>query len=1121
MFLKIIKNLFLMLVAVVVILLGAFFYISTGFFVQTHVLPRAAAILGTEVVADDVSFWAPSGIEFKNLRVGPKADPLFRAATIRVHYQTSQLCRGRLVVDDVTVNDVLVDANPQKVQDLRKALAAAGIGGPRPVPAAAPAKSGAPLELPPIAIQNVNVQKVKLHFADPAQGLDVSIGDLNVTLPRLANDGSDFELSVRTQAQLKCGPRLEAQVGEIVIGVQGALTPAMLPSKVQVQVQVGKLAGRVGAVSLAGREVKTVVALKGDGNQYQLTQLQVTELAQGKQEVAFTSTGQVVLQPLGAALDLQLDLPPGTLLNLAGALAGGLDFGKTAIAYRGHVDLQDGGLALASRGDLDVRDFSVALPAKGVQPMAPLQAALKHDLALDFGKQVFTLKVLDGGVRGPTHQFATVSLDQPLVFSRKQALPGSKGVLTAKVEKLDLTAFNPLLGAVKGLKIAAGRLNDNFTLTVAEGGRRIAVHNEGGIDDLQLEKDGQALGKIRTRTPVELTVTDFKHLVCQPVPLEVAVALPGKGYEPVLTLRRDIDILGKRDDKGQLLVDIVKFAIHIDVLKSKDAVVLTVPAASVVLADLQKPDAVRLPADLAVNLPLAQFQPYVPAAVGLARLGGSVVAKLRFTAVGAAKQLLASGTAGAEQFDFALANGLALAQPISPRVELEAALVPGGEATLSKLNAKLPGKDKTLVDVTVSGHFDTAMKPASHNELLVRGNAPIPLADLQALLVLPPKAKAAPAAAPAAPAIPAAAAGPAPALPKLWVTAKVQMPEISYRLIVIKNLDLVADYRDAKLDVPTLTLLLNDGDVAVKANADLTDIRNPGYVAQVKAGKLAFAPFINSFLPAATLKLRGGIKSADVQLHGQGCDLAALQQNLTLGVAAKLDTLVLEKIEGLTGQLVETLLFNIFPLQWQDLEFFDGGCDLAIDAARYKDHDIHVNELRLLSKEFQLNTVGKVQFGGKWTPDLDVQNGWRQGMAAKLAAKHIKMAAQPDASGLLAGPAIPLRGDLSSLENHANLLAELLVRAGLLSEADRQKAAAAGKILGSLKKDGNLLDNLKGALGGDSSKSTGEAVKEKAGELVGGLLDKAAKKDQAETPKDDAKKAAKDAAKDVLKGLLK
>ncbi len=531
-----------------VLVFGTFSYISSGLFIRTQVLPRVADALGTEVAVGDASFSALSSLELKNLRVGSEADPLLRANTIRVQYRALSILSKKVEVNEVLLDGVSISVTPEKLAALKQAAPAEEEAEPEKEKKPAPAKAP-----PELLVQNVRIRDMSLDYAvDGATGRTaVQVSALNLDLPLLA-DGSDFHLTLDTQARVVSGDTLDARLQNITLDVQGGLDTSLMPVNLSVLLSLGGMSGSAGPVTLDGRRIQFAMKMDGTAEHYNLKQLQLVEYDRETKDAELGAGGTLALQPAAASLDLFANIPAGSLLDLVGALAGGIDFGKTAIAYTGHVDMPAPG-NVASRGELSIRDLSVAttnLPA-----MRPLQLAAGHDVAIDLEKQRLTLNRLDMNIDDAGRAVIGVKLEKPLQLDLRQPGGDAATRISVKVDRLDLTMLNALLVAQPDVRILSGEVNRAVNIDVEQGGRQVVVDvGGGGIDRLSIQQGDRRIGPLRINHEARLQLTDFKELEINHFQVElIPLAM---GIEPAGTLQVGGKMLLSPDPRGLINVSV-------------------------------------------------------------------------------------------------------------------------------------------------------------------------------------------------------------------------------------------------------------------------------------------------------------------------------------------------------------------------------------------------------------------------------------------------------------------------------------------------------------------------------------------------------------------------------------
>jgi hypothetical protein len=441
-----------------------------------------------------------------------------------------------------------------------------------------------------------------------------------------------------------------------------------------------------------------------------------------------------------------------------------------------------------------------------------------------------------------------------------------------------------------------------------------------------------------------------------------------------------------------------------------------------------------------------------------------------------------------------LKDGTALAYPVTSSLDLALDYTAGGLAEIKRMSAILrqAGRQGPLLHLDLAGHFDTSMDPSVKNILRVSTQDTVQIDALAKLITRREQT------APAAPqplTEPVERAAP----PNLWIAFSLAVEKALYGKLLIQDLSTEAEYRNGKMDLLKVDARVNEGSIAAEGVCDFGQPGSPQYDFRIRGQDLRFASLLATFIPRTALYTKGSMKDLEITLKGSGFEMASMQENLVAQINMQLEQLVIEPMSGTIGKLAEALLLGMFNLDWSNLSFRNGGCDVAIDRSRFGDQDIHIQSLLLQAPSFQLDGSGSVQFGGAWIPNLEIKTGFIEAKANSLRQQGYTISTQSDKAGYFSGPTIPLKGDLTSLRNQASLVTELLVRSGKLSAQDALKADLVNQILGSLggsqtdgQKQTDVIGILEGVLGGvletQSPKENQTEQKDDTTEAIGNLL---------------------------------
>lgn len=1119
--------------ALFAVLLGAYLYVSSGHFITTHVLPRVAESLGADVTAEDVHFSALSSIEFTDLRVGSEADPLLRAGTIRVRYRGLALLSGRVEVDEMLLSDVQIALSPEKLEALAK----------EKTPAEEKlSRSEDPPKRREIIVRNVKVRDLGLSYAKAgADPVELKILNLSLDLPELAA-GKDFHLTVASQVKAKAGEEIDAECKAFKLDFSGRLGQDLVLTTLILGVDVQEISGTAGPVMLDGRKVAVAAELSGNPADYTLRELRIVEYIGETPDAMLTASGNLGIAPMTAALDLSLDVPPGGLLNVIGALAGDLDFDQTAVAYQGQLEVVSGDRFI-TRGDLNIRNLTVASSAAGLPALSPLQISIHHDLGFDRTTKALDVSQLDAKISDSGRDVVTVKLNKPAGLQKGGSTDDVSAMLSVKVDRFDLTMLNAFLPSQPELRIMNGVLNRDVTLTISNGGRKMAIDvGGGGIDRLMLKQGDRLLGPLRIDHEAQLQLTEFKalqidHFQVDVIPLSMgsepaatvvlggtwkfdgqpsgslAASLHGKSEKLALLANPFLDDRGRGyikpllagnialDMRAQLqagldggMIQLGENHIQVDGLGRENLIHVDLAATHFAPGDI------TLPVHFTVNeLPLARLVPFLPYEAEIAKLSGNLSLDGRAVLAGPTKTVNLETTASIKNGWFALRDGTSLAAPVTPSLDVSLDYTVGGLAAIERMSAMLhqTGAQEPLLHLNAAGRFDTSMDPDVRNVLGITTEGTVKLGALEKLIVRPENRKEQ---TPPTPPEHISAASPP---PNIWLGVGMVMDKATYGNLIIEKAGVTAEYRNGKLEVSRADALINEGSLSAKGDCDLSDPEKPQYNFTFNIKNLQFAPVLSTFIPHTALYIRGGLQDAEIMVKGIGFDMTSLQNNLVATVDAKLDQLVVDRMSGTAGKLTEALLLGIFNIGWSDLRFEDGDLDLAVDGTRFGDHDIHIQTLRLQAPAFQLDGSGSVQFGGAWTPNMEIKTGFVGAKADSLRRQGYAISTEADKKGYYAGPTIPLTGDLKSLRNQASLVTEVLIRSGKLNAQEALQA--------------DLVNQILGTLGGGSADG-GE--KPDVGGLIGGILGGVLDSQQPDPDDDNNEDDAVEAVGNLLQGLF-
>lgn len=460
------------LAALLVLLVAAWFVVSSSAFVRAVVLPRVAAAIGCELTVEDISLSPLSQITLRKLRLTPSgSETLLIVESARVRYDGLGFLRGAIRIHEVTLESpvlTVVEAADGK-SNLDRLLSSLSSGSKSPGNAASAPPTVAP---PTIDVANVSLSNATLRKTRPAglAGIQVmEISNLNVALDHLKNGGSGrltldglgrFLQPVDDLIEIRLAGGVDLTVGE-------DLQPRILNGSFSNHISTAKGAfesfdGLDGVVTsdLTPSEVRSF-GVRFRQNGQDLGQIRVS--------------GPLDLAKKSGNLTYEISGIDRRVLGLLGATAGGLDLGRTTLTASGRVDLSGGGKNVASEGRIQVGNFGVS-STNGVTPKLDLDVAYQGAVNLDDSTAVVNKLDLSG--KQGNRALLRGTLDRAMSLAWGKGGSGFReSTFTLDLSSLALAEWRPLLGP----EIPSGDIDAKIQVRAEKEGRvlRFSLGGEG------------------------------------------------------------------------------------------------------------------------------------------------------------------------------------------------------------------------------------------------------------------------------------------------------------------------------------------------------------------------------------------------------------------------------------------------------------------------------------------------------------------------------------------------------------------------------------------------------------------------------------------------------------------
>ena len=513
------KKLIIAAASVLLLLVGAYVFLTSSFFIKTVILPKVGPALGATVTIDDASFSPFSELVLRGLRVQTTgSEPLMAATEVRVRYGLMQIIRGTIAVDELK----LVNASVTLVQgadgqsNLDPLLKAMESG---PETTAQPTQ-GAPVKL---AIRNVALQQASVRvIQESAAGRTlITLAPVDLTLDKLVL-GEPGKVTIGMQVAYQATGAGATHVLEA--RGQGAFTlklgPDFMPDlQGNLRVEVAKAEG-------AFQDARNL-ALQLDCD---LTPTELRNLAfrfeqDGKALGQLRVSGPLELAKSEGRLKIDLAAIDRQVLNLVGAPMG-LDFAGTTLRSTNLIDIAQKGSVISAKGQLNGSNVSVR---RDTLTTPTMEVGLDYQVTVNLAEQSAVLQKLSLIARQARDEVVRAELDRPMIVSWGANVAGFKeSAFQFRLNHLNLAHWQAILGDVlpagfvdlqlgvlaqqdgKFLKLDLNAQASDITAVV--GTNRItqagaSFRMSGGVDEFRTVKvDNYALGLSRANRSL-LTAT--------------------------------------------------------------------------------------------------------------------------------------------------------------------------------------------------------------------------------------------------------------------------------------------------------------------------------------------------------------------------------------------------------------------------------------------------------------------------------------------------------------------------------------------------------------------------------------------------------------------------------------
>ena len=497
------KRLKLVITGLVLLLVVAYFFIGSSFFLRSVVLPSIEKSMMATIQVGDVSLSPFSQIELKDLIFTPhNSETLVSAKSALVRYSPLTILGGTIKLDQLQL------MNPEVIiieAENGKSNLSSWLESFPPSPNTPP---------PVMDLNLLSVENGKVILRQQTSGGGQNVTELLLNKASIGKLGQDLEgalnldMGVKTtkitdageETQLALSMKLEGDIG---------LNAELLPEKSTISGQL-KVESATGAYA-------DMVGVNGD------LRLALEPGSIDDVSLSMTRNGQTagnirVMGPFDFATSegrivVAFDNLNRQFLNLAGAVAG-IDFKETVMDGSLTMTLTSGGNLLALAVKTTCSNVSIGT-GEGVTP--PLD--LKFDTTLNYDADGEKLTVQQFGLT--IEDDSTTSITGALLKPVTLAWNGQPESFQESEFNLNVTNFN--LGDWRDFTfgtLSQGELFGDFSLNVQQSGARMQADFTGGFKDADVAFDGYTESGTSGSLNLQMMVEDYTRVSLKQLAME-------------------------------------------------------------------------------------------------------------------------------------------------------------------------------------------------------------------------------------------------------------------------------------------------------------------------------------------------------------------------------------------------------------------------------------------------------------------------------------------------------------------------------------------------------------------------------------------------------------------------
>ncbi|MEI8246855.1 MAG: hypothetical protein WCI51_13565 [Lentisphaerota bacterium] len=534
-------------IAVAIIIIAAYFFLTSSFFLAGILLPYVSRNIGCEIKAEAVNLsLIKSRIEISRLKVGPEKKLFASADTFKAAFSLSAIINGNIKVEDIILDNVAVNLNKNASGDLELPFAQSPVKTEQKVEPKVEPKAAKPGETPfsKIKLDISNARISNLNFTlteEKSQGVPtkLSLSGLNIDIP-LLKTGAGSKIKMKGNISISSGNDLSITAGVIENNIEMVLNESFLCDKLNMQLNISAVKGRVNNVSLDENSLTILLDASGDLDTINIDNLTVRQTRGGLVSTDIQIKSTIDINPLKISATVKMKPVSEELVSILFDFIGGYNPGRIGLAYFGQLDYN--GSKLSSKGNLGLERSGNAMILGKAYELPPFGFTMSHDITADLNRKEVNLNKLSASLLEKSRSVLDLKLMTPSAYcwdDNRGGFNGTPPEINLHISDLNLKTAQLFLPVEPGIKILDGRLNADIDASAGKINDAIEIRARIAVANLDMNVPGMQFRDLNFNQSSRLFIEKFKNIRVEQFAL---LLCKGKSRLAGLTLNGGLDL---------------------------------------------------------------------------------------------------------------------------------------------------------------------------------------------------------------------------------------------------------------------------------------------------------------------------------------------------------------------------------------------------------------------------------------------------------------------------------------------------------------------------------------------------------------------------------------------------